>query len=567
MRRHLFHLALAGATWLACGGGSPTADSAQDLIPSGNPNGKDDGGACGQGQDCKSGVCTGGKCAAPTSNDGVRNGSETGLDCGGAKAPTCAGGQPCLANTDCSSGQCGDDKHCAGAADAKPATSTDGIKNGDESDVDCGGSNTNAPRCVPGKTCNAGPDCDSKVCGQDGKCAVPSGTDGQQNGDETDVDCGGKTTNAPRCDAGKTCAIHDDCASNGCDDQKKCGVGRSCTQADGGRTCGQGEVGDADAKHESCCGALPIPGMNTKLDKYKVTAGRMRAFIERVNGDVAGWYAANHDSVSQEAQDQLDGVTDNLPHSVDEANQHLGGFIFLTDRPSTLQGCFTGNANNQANGSHTYWTPNDGLAAQDVEDRGFDQAFLDRLPLNCVPYPLMAAFCAWDGGRLQTYEENSAAYGDGFYPWGNAPEAGGFADLGGGNWGPYGPAATRPGAAAPGPCPGCNTTLMNWTNSYQNPEGGNPNKPWDYAYFMSPPGRFPADVGAGGHMDLGGILMELTASPGVSGPGLQPNDPEYGPTVRWSRAGSWEGHSANNTQWQFALMTKYGKVGGRCARD
>ena len=33
--------------------------------------------------DCQSGVCTGGICQAPTCNDGVRNGSETDVDCGG----------------------------------------------------------------------------------------------------------------------------------------------------------------------------------------------------------------------------------------------------------------------------------------------------------------------------------------------------------------------------------------------------------------------------------------------------------------------------------------------------
>ena len=37
-----------------------------------------------------------------------------------------------------------------------------------------------------------------------------------------------------------------------------------------------------------------------------------------------------------------------------------------------------------------------------------------------------SAFCAWDGGRLQTWEENSTAFGPGAYPWGNAPAAGGF---------------------------------------------------------------------------------------------------------------------------------------------
>ncbi|MBL4662580.1 MAG: T9SS type A sorting domain-containing protein, partial [Flavobacteriaceae bacterium] len=51
-------------------------------------------------------------------------------------------------------------------------TCTDGIQNGDETGVDCGGTN-----CAP--------------------CAVPTCTDGIQNGDETGVDCGG--TNCAPC--------------------------------------------------------------------------------------------------------------------------------------------------------------------------------------------------------------------------------------------------------------------------------------------------------------------------------------------------------------------------------
>ncbi len=73
----------------------------------------------------------------PTCNDGIQNGDETGVDCGGS----C---EPCETVPTCN----------------------DGIQNGDETGVDCGGS------CEP---CEAEPTCD----------------DGIQNGDETGVDCGG----------------------------------------------------------------------------------------------------------------------------------------------------------------------------------------------------------------------------------------------------------------------------------------------------------------------------------------------------------------------------------------
>ncbi len=71
----------------------------------------------------------------PTCTDGIQNGDETGVDCGGSNCPVC------------------------------PPSCTDGIQNQDETGVDCGGSN--CPACPP--TC----------------------TDGIQNGDEEGVDCGG----------------------------------------------------------------------------------------------------------------------------------------------------------------------------------------------------------------------------------------------------------------------------------------------------------------------------------------------------------------------------------------
>jgi hypothetical protein len=561
LSRTVSFAALASIALAACGS-DEVDNEATNAIPSGNPNGKDDGASCSKGFDCKSGVCTSGTCSAPTSSDHVRNGDETGLDCGGLHAPTCPGGQPCNVGSDCSSGQCAGGT-CTSAPPEPAPTSTDGKKNADESDVDCGGTQTNAPRCATDKGCNVAADCESKVCSPALRCAAPTATDHVQNGDETDVDCGGTTTSAPRCAAGQRCVAHSDCSSDGCDDQNKCALTRSCSHTNGGLTCGSGEVGSPNANHESCCIALPIPGSNTKLDKYKTTAGRMRAFIERVNGNVLDWYETNKASLSQASRNQIEPYKANLPTDKNTyptgANYQLGGLSILVDRPSTSQGCYVGNANDKAYGAHTYWT--DDLMS---EDRPFDQAFLDRLPLNCVPYPVAAAFCAWDGGRLQTWEENSAAYGPGLYPWGSAPVAGGFSDVNG-IWTQVGPAHV-PGQEV-GPCPSCNPNQLNWSSNYQFPAGGDPVKDWDFAYFISAPGRFTTDVGVNGHMDLGGLMMELTASPAVAfSPGAD-RDPKYGDMVRWARAGSWEGHQVNYMKWQSPIMTKYGKTGMRCARD
>ena len=63
---------------------------------------------CTRGSDCESGVCdTEAKaCAAPSCTDGVRNGAETDVDCGGGECGGCAMGLGCLAHSDCQQGGC-----------------------------------------------------------------------------------------------------------------------------------------------------------------------------------------------------------------------------------------------------------------------------------------------------------------------------------------------------------------------------------------------------------------------------------------------------------------------------
>jgi hypothetical protein len=53
-------------------------------------------------------VCSGGACAVPRYADGVKNGTETDIDCGGAVgAPTCADGKVCVDGArDCTSANC-----------------------------------------------------------------------------------------------------------------------------------------------------------------------------------------------------------------------------------------------------------------------------------------------------------------------------------------------------------------------------------------------------------------------------------------------------------------------------
>lgn len=92
------------------------------------------------------------------------------------------------------------------------ASCSDGVKDQDESDVDCGG--TICLACEPGRGCNLDSDCSTHLC-IGGSCRVgPSCTDGRQDGDETDVDCGG--TVCPKCVVGGGCKVARDCLSGAC---------------------------------------------------------------------------------------------------------------------------------------------------------------------------------------------------------------------------------------------------------------------------------------------------------------------------------------------------------------
>jgi hypothetical protein len=126
------------------------------------------------GQPCVTGGGQNGFCDAQaacvpseTCTDGIKNGSETDVDCGGGSCPPCANGKMCGINADCESNRC-----LSGfCVDAGP-TCTDGIKNGNETDIDCGGI---CPKCANGKMCGIDADCDSGNC-VGGICTIcPSG--------------------------------------------------------------------------------------------------------------------------------------------------------------------------------------------------------------------------------------------------------------------------------------------------------------------------------------------------------------------------------------------------------
>ncbi|MEZ4262467.1 MAG: SUMF1/EgtB/PvdO family nonheme iron enzyme [Polyangiaceae bacterium] len=517
--------------------------------------------ACGKGEDCTSGVCTAGKCAAPTATDGVKNGDESDVDCGGKDSPKCAPGKACLDAVSCESNICTDKKCTTPAADdaVKNGTETDvdcgggaptnapkcavgkgcaaggdctsgvckqdkcvspaandGVKNGTETDVDCGGPGAGVPRCATAKACNAGSDCASLVCNAQKKCNAPSPTDGVKNGTETDVDCGGAGN--PKCATNKVCNADSDCASDGCTYAKKCAPRRSCTRKYGGDTCGIGESNQAGRQHESCCTEIAFQrnGQTVRMDKYDITAGRMRAFAERFNGNLRQAMTGNGNFPQQWLA--------NLPTNMDQLNARMGPSEVFEEAPRVqgsrmVDGCYIA-----GQGTRTWWAP---AGAGDPTKMGRDQ--LDEKALNCVNLQMMYALCAWDGGRLPTSAEYQAAWrgnDNRKYPWGAAYDI---------------PRMVH---------------KFNYFFPEVNGAGQscNANGACDNSVFIAAPGRRPTGYGPYGHADLAGLLFNMVW------------DGDY--VGKWIWTGSWEDHVPTEYGQIYDLRARprYWAAGGRCVR-
>ena len=141
-------------------------------------------------------------------SDGVLNGFESDVDCGGLDCPGCTTGLRCTSVTHCASHAC-----VAGLCVAPSCTDT--IANGSESDVDCGGS---CDPCDLGDGCRSSTDCVTHACSSTSStCVEPTCFDGTENDTETDVDCGGGCV--ANCADTKACGVAADCQSGVCTDQ------------------------------------------------------------------------------------------------------------------------------------------------------------------------------------------------------------------------------------------------------------------------------------------------------------------------------------------------------------
>ncbi|CAF4161734.1 unnamed protein product, partial [Rotaria sordida] len=188
----------------------------------------------------------------PTCNDGVANGGETDVDCGGPCAPSnpCNIGQECNASADCATGICNDSNQCTGP------TCNDGLLNQGEADIDCGGPCTPIRTCNIGQHCNVSTDCTSGLCNSSNLCDGPRCNDGILNQGEADIDCGGPCTSIRTCEIGQHCNVSTDCTSGICNSTNQCD-GPSCSDG----ILNQGEA-DVD------CGGPCAPGKTCEIGQH-----------------------------------------------------------------------------------------------------------------------------------------------------------------------------------------------------------------------------------------------------------------------------------------------------------
>jgi formylglycine-generating enzyme required for sulfatase activity len=220
-------------------------------------------------------------------------------------------------------------------------------------------------------------------------CQLIGGIDARSLG--VDGDAGGTT---PFCDGGACLAEPPSCAQGGAG-MTTCGGATSC--------CASGEVegGVYDRSYDGLSAgytsmAFPAKVTGFRLDRYEVTVGRFRPFIDAVAG---GWLpgsgAGKHAYLNQGLG--LNATAGGNEPGWDAVDWNANLAATLDD--------WTGNLSCISPGATWSASPGDGEA----------------LPINCVTWYEAYAFCIWDGGFLPSEAEwNYAAAGGAeqrAYPW------------------------------------------------------------------------------------------------------------------------------------------------------
>lgn len=338
---------------------------------------------------------------------------------------------------------------------------------------------------------------------------------------------------------------------------------------------GTSSCGPSPALADDCCTSLPVPGGSYlraqdakypatvsafKLDKYEITVGRVRAYFEAMLGNPRLHAPAPNA-----------GAHPKIPNSGwrSSFNGRLpGSWIEIDDRLGAA-GCTIGGDN--TDGGAATWTHSPGP----YED----------LPITCLDWYTLFAFCIWDGGRLPTDAE-----------WGFAAEGG--SDQ---RWYAWG---ASNGVYISWPEPHAALNLLDPVDGTFKYTVGTPYRTTDPATgkindgpsHMTVPGRMPG-YGKYGHADLTGNMLEylLDRTPIPEGECVDcaridwPDPPveQYGwyppqwmtvPDVydpsnfpdgtRALRGGSWDFHAPQAWyRYEYRIQRTYNAAGARCARD
>lgn len=157
--------------------------------------------------------------------NGVKDGTETDVDCGGdcsSAGMKCSLNKECKVDTDCSIGLCSD-----GRCSLTVNLCNNGVHDVGEGGVDCGGNCATTALCPMDSPCLSASDCiDGTTCLSATKtCGIDLCANGVQDPGETDADCGGTCAPAHRCYANQFCKLSTDCSPGMlCLSSGKCGT-------------------------------------------------------------------------------------------------------------------------------------------------------------------------------------------------------------------------------------------------------------------------------------------------------------------------------------------------------
>ncbi len=272
---------------------------------------------------------------------------------------------------------------------------------------------TNAAQCSPWKTCTAGEYVGSAGTATADRACTSCGAGTYSTGTNVAscTPCGVGTTSGQGAEwctapgpelAATTATLTGDGLNN-------CGAG-------GSDACARSLLVTGGSFYRGTDTSLPATVSDFRLDKYEVTVGRFRKFVDAW---VGGWRPA--DGAGKHAH--LNGGAG----LVNTAGGQEPGWAKATwdgyvGAPTAAAVAPTGagaasrtawNANLTCNGSYATWTNGAGSA--------------EKKPMNCLSWYDLHAFCIWDGGFLPSEAEWEYAAAGGSeertYPWGSAAPA------------------------------------------------------------------------------------------------------------------------------------------------